>query len=117
MSTLGSRIKDARKKRGLTQSDLASLVKVKSSAVISNWEKDLNKPDAEKIVLLCKTLDVPASYLLGSNPSDDLSVREKTLIEKFREISEEAKERIESAIDLEYRQLAEKARAEAKKLA
>ena len=56
MSTLGERIKTARESKGYLQSDLAKLIGVKSSGVISNWEKDLNKPDAEKIVKICEVL-------------------------------------------------------------
>lgn len=64
MSTMGERIKAARETRGLLQSQLAKLIGVKSAGVISNWEKDVSKPDANKMVSLCKALDISLSYLL-----------------------------------------------------
>ena len=64
MSTMGERIKRAREAKGLLQSQVAELIPVKSGGVISNWEKDINKPDADKIVRLCQVLDVSLSYLL-----------------------------------------------------
>lgn len=65
MSTLGERIRFAREQKGLLQSELAKLINVKSSGVISNWEKDLNKPDAEKIVRLW---DFPSYRISPENP-------------------------------------------------
>lgn len=65
MSTMGDRIKSARENKGLLQSQLADLISVKSGAVISNWEKNINKPDADKIVKLCDVLDVSLAYLLN----------------------------------------------------
>lgn len=64
MSTMGERIRKAREAKGLLQSQLAELVPVKSGSVISNWEKNINKPDADKIVRLCQILDLSLSYLL-----------------------------------------------------
>ena len=86
MSTLGERIRFAREQKGLLQSDLAKLINVKSSGVISNWEKDLNKPDAEKIVRLCSVLNISASYLLDyyGKPDMEFSSSEIDHIKKYR---------------------------------
>ena len=48
---------------GLYQGQLGMALGV-SGAVISNWEKGLNKPDADKLVRLCEVLNVPIAYLL-----------------------------------------------------
>ena len=63
MSTLGSRIRKSREALSLQQADIARLVGTKSD-VISNWERDVNKPNADKLVLLCKALGVTLSFLL-----------------------------------------------------
>ena len=86
MSSLGERIRYARDQKGYLQSELAKLVGVKSSGVISNWEKDLNKPDAEKIVLLCEVLDVSASFLLDyyGKSSFEFTSSEEEHIKKYR---------------------------------
>lgn len=64
MSTIGSRLKEAREKKGLLQSELAKMIGVKSAGVISNWEQDVSKPDANKMVKLCQVLGISLSYLL-----------------------------------------------------
>ena len=46
------------------QSQLAQMIGVKSAGVISNWEQDVSKPDANKMVRLCEALGISLSYLL-----------------------------------------------------
>lgn len=89
MSTLGQRLKAARTQKGLLQSQLAEMIGVKSGAVISNWEKDIAKPDAEKIVRLCSTLGIAASYLLGYHGEDApaLTVDEESLLSCYRSLN------------------------------
>ena len=64
MSTIGSRLKESREGKGLLQSELAKMIGVKSAGVISNWEQDVSKPDANKMVKLCQVLGISLSYLL-----------------------------------------------------
>lgn len=40
------------------------MIGVKSAGVISNWEQDVSKPDANKMVRLCEALGISLSYLL-----------------------------------------------------
>lgn len=86
MSTLGERIKFAREQKKILQADLAKLISVKSAGVISNWEKDLNKPDAEKIVKLCDVLNVSVSYLLDYYGKSEFEINsfEQDYIKKYR---------------------------------
>lgn len=104
MSTLGERIRFAREQKGLLQSDLAKLINVKSSGVISNWEKDLNKPDAEKIVRLCSVLDISASYLLDyyGKPDIEFSSSEINHVKKYRVLDDHGKELVDLVLDKEY---------------
>lgn len=57
---LGSHIKEHRTELGLSQDDLAEHIYV-SRQTISNWECGLSVPDAEMLVALGETLDVPVS--------------------------------------------------------
>ena len=104
MSTLGERIRFAREQKGLLQSDLAKLINVKSSGVISNWEKDLNKPDAEKIVRLCSVLDVSASYLLDyyGKPDIEFSSSEINHVKKYRVLDDYGKELVDFILTKEH---------------
>jgi len=104
MSTMGERIKLSRESKNLFQSELAKLVGAKSGAVISNWEKDINKPDAEKIIKLCQALNISASYLLGYNGNEDsfFQPSEIEIITKYRALDRHGKEVIDFLLDKEY---------------
>lgn len=108
MSTLGTRIKEAREQKSLLQSDLARLIGAKSSGVISNWEKDLSKPDANKIVKLCQALDVSASYLLDYFGDDDFEImpHEIELIKNYRSLDNHGKEIVTLIIHKELQRCA-----------
>ena len=58
MATLGKRIREARENKGLLQTQLAKMIGARSAGVISNWENDLTKPDIDKIIAMCKAIDV-----------------------------------------------------------
>lgn len=64
MKDLGSRIKELRIERGLTQPQLAKMVGV-TNAVISFWENDVNEPKASYIKKLAQCFNVTCDYLLG----------------------------------------------------
>lgn len=93
-TTLGERIRAARENKSLLQADLAKMIGSKSAGVISNWEKDLSKPDANKLVRLCKALDVSASYLLDYYGDEDFEAmpHEINIIKDFRKLDAHGKE-------------------------
>ena len=62
--TLGSRIRSAREKRGLSQVKLANMVEVDSNT-ISRWERDLFKVTADYIPRLATVLNTTVAYLMG----------------------------------------------------
>ena len=97
MSTLGKRLREARENKGLMQHQLAKLIGAKSAGVISNWENGLNKPDVDKIVLLCKVLEVSPSFLLDISQNDAFicSPAEKNFIECFRSLDIYGKRAVE----------------------
>lgn len=56
------KIIQARKTKALTQEDLADAVGVSRQAV-SKWETEEAKPDLDKLVAICKVLDLSMDYL------------------------------------------------------
>lgn len=102
--SLGERIRNARDAKGLKQAELAKMIDVKSAAVISNWEKDVNKPDADKIIRLCEVLGISASYLLDYYGNTmNVSLNEQEYIKKYRTLDEYGKELVTAVIDIEYK--------------
>lgn len=64
MQILGVRIKNLRKKKGLTQQELGKLIGV-TKVSISCYEKGSRIPTLDTIIRLADSLSVPLNYLLG----------------------------------------------------
>jgi len=93
MSKISENIRKYRKRKGLKQSELATLLG-KAPAVISHWENDVHSPDIDIIELLCVVLDIDPDTLYGWKESEPTSeeIRETTLIDMFYLLNEEAQE-------------------------
>ena len=78
MVSLGDRIREARKKKELTQRQLADMIGAKHNSV-SDWENNKNKPDPNTIKLLMKALDVDANLLLGWDNKENIKSDAKEL--------------------------------------
>ena len=61
---IGSRIKELRKQKGLTQQQLGNLINV-TKVSISCYEKGNRTPNLEKFIDLVNVLDTTPNYLLG----------------------------------------------------
>lgn len=61
--SLGERLLDLRKKKGLSQEEIAGLLDV-SRQTISKWETDQSTPDFDKIIPICNLYEIDANELL-----------------------------------------------------
>ena len=66
---IGRFIADCRKKKNLTQEQLAEKLYITDRAV-SKWERGLSLPDADKMLDLCNILDVNVNELLNGEVID-----------------------------------------------
>lgn len=66
--SIGERISELRKNRGLSQGHLAQLLGVSRQAV-SKWENDSSSPDTIRLIQLADILDTDAEYLATGNHS------------------------------------------------
>lgn len=66
MDSLGKKIKDLRTKSGYTQTELAKMLDVSTSAV-SMYEMDRREPNNEKLRKMCGIFGVSPEYFLGGN--------------------------------------------------
>ena len=81
---IGKRIRKYREDRKLSQKDLADMIGVSNSS-ISNWEKGINRPDADMLADLCRALKVSPSELLDVRLStDELNDQERKVIQAYR---------------------------------
>lgn len=84
--TLGMRIAALRKKKGMTQEDLAEKMGVSSQAV-SKWENDISCPDIQSLPKLARILGITVDELLSGkaeevqllSPAERKSLDELTL--------------------------------------
>ena len=60
----GDRLKEIRKQRGLTQRELADIIKSNNNTV-SNWEKGISRPTTPVVEALARALGVSPFLLLG----------------------------------------------------
>jgi|TARA_R100000501_G_C2599738_1_gene97186 transcriptional regulator with XRE-family HTH domain len=70
-ANLGARIKELRKKQGLTLDQLAELTGSSKSYIWELENKDLPRPSAEKLSKVAEKLGVTISYLIGEQDEED----------------------------------------------
>ena len=68
-SSLGERIKAARKAAKLTQAELAEKLGIRNTT-ISNWEKGISRPDTDQLERLCWELGVQPNYFFFDQLAD-----------------------------------------------
>lgn len=114
MSSIGVRIKESREAKGLLQSQLAQMIGVKSAGVISNWEQDVSKPDANKMVRLCEALGISLSYLLdyyGEEKAPPYSGEAEKLAQDYDALDSYGKRVVRLVVDAEKVRCAEQAQS------
>ena len=62
----GNRLREVRKKRGLTQTELGELIGVGKSAICC-YEKETRNPTLEALIEMIHVFGVSADYLLGAD--------------------------------------------------
>ena len=70
MKSIGETIASLRKKKGMTQNELAEKMNVTDKAV-SKWERDLSCPDINTISKLADILDVSVEELLKAKKKEN----------------------------------------------
>lgn len=82
---IGLRLKEVRKRQGLTLEALAQRTGVLSKSRISNYEQGARRPGIEEAQALASALGtVSATYLLCLDDEGLLNEEEQDLIERFR---------------------------------
>ena len=72
---VGEKIKELRSAKGITQSELAEIVGVTTSAV-SSYEVSARQPSYDILVKMAKLFNVTTDYLLGMSGKDVIDVTE-----------------------------------------
>lgn len=97
--TIGERIKEARKSKGLTQEDLAKLLGV-TFAMIGQYERGERNPKMETLQKIALALDVTVASLQGKNFSIlDMTTPSINFV-KITQLSQEYRANIERVIKI-----------------
>ena len=72
MSIVGTRIKQVREQRGLTQKDIANRIH-KSPATVSAYEVGMQTPPTDVLLSIAGALHVPITYLAGQTSDNGIS--------------------------------------------
>lgn len=99
----GNRLKEARIRSNLKQSDFAKELGVKNTT-ISNWELGISRPDISMLEKISATLNVSVDYFFQSNKINSMPLNnlEVELIERYRKLDTFGKKQVECVINNEY---------------
>lgn len=101
------RVKELRLENGLTQKELAKMVKT-SQSNIARWEKGIILPSSDFVVMLAKALDVTSDYLLGLDDdfislnvthSKAISQEDAELLKKYHSLDYNSKKLLDQMLD------------------
>lgn len=102
---IGYRIKEARERLGLTQTELGNIVGVTGSA-ITNYEKETSHPKEQIIYKLMEALNVDANYLFQDavklpQKKNDVSLAEYNMIKCYRALDQHGQETVSYILNRE----------------
>ncbi|MNB71345.1 HTH-type transcriptional regulator Xre [compost metagenome] len=101
LATLGTRIAELRKKRNMTQGDLAVIVG-KSTSTVAMWETGKRDPDSSMISKLADTFGTSTDYLLGGETeqvSNETPVSIKAWLRSDNDLLPEEKEQLSNELE------------------
>lgn len=114
MNVTGERLRQLRENKKLSQKEVADLIGVARPTYVL-YETGKSRP-IRKIKELCELFKVSSDYLLGNDTSKpirsdvanlpdnviQIDKRERALLDKFRQLSEVGKMKVEARLDAEY---------------
>ena len=92
------RLFELRSEKGISQREIAARFNI-SQATYNNWENEKTQPSIEQLKALAEFYGVSVDYLIGNSDDmgnigyngDYLSADEKTLLQAFRSLPDEAR--------------------------
>ena len=106
---ISKNIKILRERYNLSQKELAVIAGVSDKAV-SSWERGTKEPRMGAIQKLAEHFNLKKSNLIEDggmtnliSTTQDFTIKEKVLIKKYRRLTPEGKETVDTILDLQYR--------------
>lgn len=98
---LGIKIRELRKKKGLSLDQLATLAETSKSYLWELENRETANPTMDKVAKIAEKLGVTAEFLLDNDetsPSDE--VADRAFFRKYQKLPRETKEKIQGILDL-----------------
>lgn len=92
MNSIGERLYEIRKKRNLSQGELADKLDV-SRQTVSKWENNMCLPEVEKLMQLSEVLGVTTDYILKGITAKETAKEKETVYVYVKEPTGEAEEK------------------------
>ncbi len=89
--SIGKKIRDLRKNKGLTLEELANLTGTSKSYIWKLENKTPQNPSSYKLKIISEILGVPVGYLLGDKQSNKENAQDVVFFEKFRALDSKSK--------------------------
>lgn len=89
--SFGKRLREARKKKGLTQASAAGLVEI-DDTTLSKYENDKSEPDNQTLNKLATLYNVSVDWLYGRKVKvkpDGWTAQDERLLEDFKSLNDE----------------------------
>ena len=97
---LGERVREQRRKRGLTLEGLAERVGSSKSYMWEIENKEVVRPSAEKLAMIATALDTTVEYLLaGDGEKEEENAEDIAFFRKYKKMAAPEKERLLRILD------------------
>lgn len=97
---LGERVREQRRKRGLTLEGLAERVGSSKSYMWEIENKEVVRPSAEKLAMIATALDTTVEYLLaGDGEKEEENAEDTAFFRKYKKMAAPEKERLRRILD------------------
>lgn len=100
MASFGKKLRECREDKGLSQQELAKILKT-SHSVIGRYERDEMSPSIDAVKKLAQVLDTTVGYLLGEAKEEKI-LKDTAMLKRLNDInalSDKDKEHILYTID------------------
>lgn len=97
---LGERVRELRRKRGLTLEGLADRVGSSKSYMWEIENKEVARPSAEKLAMIATALDTTSDYLLAGDGEQEEAAEDIAFYRKYKKMDASAKERLRKLLDI-----------------
>jgi transcriptional regulator with XRE-family HTH domain len=97
---LGERVRDLRRKKGLTLEALAELIGSSKSYIWEIENKDIARPSAEKLHQIAVALDTTSEYLLATEEITKEDATDQAFFRKYQKMNPKSKERLREMLNI-----------------